>query len=729
VDGTALDRPAVDCWAPTRLDPLAPGEVVTFEVRCSNAGLGPAVLTELVVDTDAPHVLVSERPLPRPTSPRVLDDVDASWTFELQPDAGEVDVRLRWRGAAGGRESPAGSQTMRVDVVPGRLVAPEAVVIPVRSSGHEAEFELKNGGLGPVRIESVEVDGPFAVRTHPFPSQVDAGERVPIRVAVSLTEAALEAPEAGELRIASTPGDAPTVVRLEMDAPVPGTCALDVPGYTDLGKIRPPEAYGVGDRDVRDHEMIIGVKNVGDGACIVDVETFGFIAGVKGVAGPEALEPPVSATSMLLFAEQVGFLRLAPRLGLPPGRHVGRVEFLPRGESASRAVVRFGAELTRLGTKVRTELNRPGGCPQIASHAVEIFDDGVYSAEWVGPASVAVRVRETLPARGPVEITVESDPVTFTRGELRVETNAGRLRIPLTFGRFTDGPGQVDRFQVFGVPKYDVLFVLDDSASMARWHPNLARNLMDFVRFVDAQLPDYRLMLTRTATGGLVPLGPEGRPYLVPGDTPERRGAFVQHAVGRPEAPRSSGSGLERPVEAALRALAAARGGALREDAVLWVVVVTDEADASPGTLDSALDTLLSMKGLRNTHLISFGSIGGRASGCRAGDAIAAPTPRLAELATRTAGVEGQVCEPDWGRSLQGLGRIAFEFKSGYFLTDQPNPESVEVWVDGARVPRTCPSGRINWAYDFSTNSVNFRPLGLPPPSADLRIEYDAGCL
>jgi hypothetical protein len=251
---------------------------------------------------------------------------------------------------------------------------------------------------------------------------------------------------------------------------------------------------------------------------------------------------------------------------------------------------------------------------------------------------------------------------------------------------------------------------------------------MDFVRFVDAQLPDYRLMLTRTATGGLVPLGPEGRPYLVPDDPPERRGAFVQHAVGRPEAPRGSGSGLERPVEAALRALAAARGGALREDAVLWVVVVTDEADASPGTLDSALDTLLSVKGLRNTHLISLGSVGGRASGCRAGDATAAPTPRLAELATRTAGLDGQLCAADWSRSLD-LRRGIIDIKSCYLLLDQPNPESVEVWVDGARVPRTCPSGRINWAYDFSTNSVYFTPLGLPPPGADLRVEYDVECL
>jgi hypothetical protein len=624
-----------------------------------------------------------------------------------------------------------GAQTVRAEVVPGQLELPASLVVPVRSRGDDALLELRNVGLGTLAIDRVEIDGPFEVAEETVPASLGRGERAWIRVRVAPVEAVLNEVRTGALRL-FTDGEGPREVSLQMDPPQAGTCQLDVPGYTDLGRVRPPEAYPAGAPTQRDLELTLGVQNVGDGPCLLDVEAFGLIDGVTPLRSNESGEAPTPSTSMWLFPGEADFLRLAPRLGLAPGKHVGRVEFVSRGEPGVRAVARFGAELTPTGARVRIGAPAGGHCARLGRYSVGLAGVEVASARWVSDADDPVFVRGGGPGyRTRFDVDRGDDDPGLLRGMLRMQTSGGLVQVPLAFGRAAPrARRQVDRFQAPRPWEVDVLFVVDDSASMARWHPNLARNLMDFVNFADAQRLDYRLMLTRTATGALVPLGPAGQLYLGPDDTPERRGAFVERAVGRPEAPRAAGLGIERPVEAALRAIDGARGGALREDAVLSVVVVTDEADRSPVTLDSALDALLAVKGRRNTHLLSFSVISGGDTGCRAGQLAAAPTLRLVELARRTGGVAGRLCSPDWSRVLEDLRRVAFGvFKSRYFLTNPPIPETVEVEVNGLRVPATCSSGRVNWTFDFSTDSVNFTPLGLPPPGADLRIEYDAGCL
>ena len=68
-------------------------------------------------------------------------------------------------------------------------------------------------------------------------------------------------------------------------------------------------------------------------------------------------------------------------------------------------------------------------------------------------------------------------------------------------------------------------------------------------------------------------------------------------------------------------------------------------------------------------------------------------------------------------------------FKSRFFLTNQPLIETIEVFVDDALVRTVEEGGRINWTYDFSTNSINFTPWALPEPGSDIVVRYVAGCL
>jgi hypothetical protein len=161
--------------------------------------------------------------------------------------------------------------------------------------------------------------------------------------------------------------------------------------------------------------------------------------------------------------------------------------------------------------------------------------------------------------------------------------------------------------------KMDVLFVIDDSGSMAEEQTNLATNFPLFVDVLEAYRTetgeplDYRLGVTTTGTDVTIRLsfppefmfppmdimesGPEGalltgsgcgmsRPWIErsDGDVASKFACVAQ--VG------TSGSGIEMPlwaVELALteRVADGSNAGFLREDALLAVVILSDENDCS----------------------------------------------------------------------------------------------------------------------------------------------------
>jgi hypothetical protein len=168
-----------------------------------------------------------------------------------------------------------------------------------------------------------------------------------------------------------------------------------------------------------------------------------------------------------------------------------------------------------------------------------------------------------------------------------------------------------------GCEKMDVLFVIDDSASMEEEQANLILNLRSFVDVLDAYRTgsggslDYRLGVTTTASLTQVyttmPEFPEEEPepLLEFDESPPANGALLHPDRCMPDrawiergdgatAPSfacravvgTSGSGLEMPLLMMERALTTrvedgANAGFLRDDALLVVVILSDEDDCS----------------------------------------------------------------------------------------------------------------------------------------------------
>jgi hypothetical protein len=170
----------------------------------------------------------------------------------------------------------------------------------------------------------------------------------------------------------------------------------------------------------------------------------------------------------------------------------------------------------------------------------------------------------------------------------------------LDAGPFVDGGDQNG-----ACDKIDILFVVDNSASMEDEQVALAAAFPQFVSVIEnytnhtGQHLDYRVAITTTDVtwvdifipmagndgkfvNGNCPQWPNGRGWLQRGDT-DVSGAFSCAAkVG------IDGSGFEMPLEGAKLALIDRipnpNGNFLREDALLAIVLLTDENDCSkPG--------------------------------------------------------------------------------------------------------------------------------------------------
>jgi hypothetical protein len=305
---------------------------------------------------------------------------------------------------------------------------------------------------------------------------------------------------------------------------------------------------------------------------------------------------------------------------------------------------------------------------------------------------------------------------------------------------------QSDNFEQLGRPEVDLLFVIDDSCSMGDDQANLAANFASFIEFAESQALDYNIGVTTTDLrtnapdgeyGRFVPLDAAGasRRVVTPQTSPSPDTVFRQNVqVGTATGLECAFEGGYLATQPAILAPGGHNENFLRQDAVLSVIFVTDEPEQSAGaacqqisgntnaTVDFYLNWFLALKADR--QLITASSIS--QAECGSTDPR---TLRLRNIATRSNGVSAPLCTDNWARTLEDLSRQAFGFKSRFFLTNQPVIQSLRVFLDGAQMPATEAGGRVNWTYDFSSNSVNFNPLAVPEPGVQVLIEYTPECI
>ena len=286
----------------------------------------------------------------------------------------------------------------------------------------------------------------------------------------------------------------------------------------------------------------------------------------------------------------------------------------------------------------------------------------------------------------------------------------------------------------------DILFVVDDSESMAVEQDTLARGFTTFVGEIERTGTAFQLGVITTSfdyddpdRGKLI-----GDPPVI---TPEDDyvALFEERVrVGL------DGSDKEKGLEAAVHALSpslatGANSGFLRWDAHLLLVFVSDEDDCSDrGALNPygaeacydrttrlvpVEDLAAELRALKETpDKVQIGAIVGpvpETGQTTCADAL--PGRRYAGAARLTGGLAGDICTSNWSNMLNALGVKAAGIQSAFQTRYAAETQTLEVRVDGVPQRQDPEDG---WTYDEETWYLHFHGDAVPDRGSEIRASY-----
>lgn len=374
----------------------------------------------------------------------------------------------------------------------------------------------------------------------------------------------------------------------------------------------------------------------------------------------------------------------------------------------------------------------------------------------------------------------------------REGTQAGPpVLVPLR-GEGTLDISQVDIFDQLTDPQVDLLWVVDDSGSMATFQAELAANFGEF--FVDSNIDesDFHIAVTTTLWADescLTPpptcsvdadCGPGGDCLfgLCTAGTAantceddemagyytvcnENLGHFITPASANPESEfgcnvrvadhgnvnpdRPASDNAEGGLRAAMKFLSPPliddpniNGGFLREQAKLHIIFVEDEPEQSKGSIQQYIDFFKNVKGFRNDGLVAVSAIAAPPEGCAytdsSGQAVQLQDDRYLPVVEEMNGRFQSICNTDWSGMMSQLGLDSLGLRVEFFLTRAATVESIDVCVRQTttaacvNVAETSDSAANGYFYDSVTNSVVFNGTSVPPRGSRVEIAYNAFC-
>ncbi len=258
----------------------------------------------------------------------------------------------------------------------------------------------------------------------------------------------------------------------------------------------------------------------------------------------------------------------------------------------------------------------------------------------------------------------------------------------------------------------DLLFVVDDSPSMAEEQELLGVNFESFVAVVEGSYADYQIGVittdTETETAGML------RGEVLTPDTADLASAFLDAVnVG------SYGSRDEQGFAAALMALDGRNPGLVRAGAKLNVVFFSDEDDHSSSDVSTYVEAMTNSSG--DARLSVHAIVGDLPEGCASGTSAANAGTRYLDGAERTEGYTDSICAEDYTEILTRIGLDLSGLRDTFELVDLVQPDSLEVWVEDVIIPNRQTNG---WQYDAGQNAVVFDGFAVPRPGMKVVVYY-----
>lgn len=275
--------------------------------------------------------------------------------------------------------------------------------------------------------------------------------------------------------------------------------------------------------------------------------------------------------------------------------------------------------------------------------------------------------------------------------------------------------------------KVDLIFVVDNSASMAAQQQKFAAKIPAVVNALLSLKMDFHIAVISTSMGGASANGGRflGSPLYMTNSTP----GLVNHLTDRILL-GESGSNLERGLESLQTTLTSTylngpAAGFWREDALFAAIVLSDEDDASgfsSTTFSQWLDIVKPpFEDGRRAWMFNFIGITSLGGACTTFGSHASPGVIFMQLAELSGGVKESICAPDLTGAVSNMRARIVQVMTEFPLKKKPDIATISVSINGVAIPRSTVNG---WDYIAASNSVRFYGSAVPAADAAIRIDF-----
>lgn len=308
--------------------------------------------------------------------------------------------------------------------------------------------------------------------------------------------------------------------------------------------------------------------------------------------------------------------------------------------------------------------------------------------------------------------------------------------------------------------KIDMLWVVDNSGSMDPLQQNLVSNFNQFIVNFQAKGFDYKMAVTTTDAylaavnyqnnialakvrdgAGMTHSGY----FYITSLIPDIVKNFVLNATQG-----SQGSGDERAFQSLFETLnSSLNGDFLRPGAFKAIVILSDEDDFTDamrpeyswnkgGIVDHDyqnpnlisvdqvivnLDRLTGSTATQKNYNVS--TIAVLDDACQAQhvkqSSVSIIGKRYMELAQKTNGILGSICDASYASSLNFIQQRILELSTKFVLNRKPNVSSIHISVDRQSVLNDAANG---WTFEASSNSIIFHGTAVPAASSQIDVSF-----
>lgn len=296
--------------------------------------------------------------------------------------------------------------------------------------------------------------------------------------------------------------------------------------------------------------------------------------------------------------------------------------------------------------------------------------------------------------------------------------------------------------------KIDILWVIDNSGSMATSQANIASNFSSFIQTFQTKNYDFQIGVTTTDayfgyhynSNNNSKLKNNSTYSILDKNTPNLTNNFIANITQG-----TSGSGDERAFMSMKNALQNPLNSALkRNGSFLAVIIVSDEEDFSHYDYQNGISSYYFTENYSDPNLYSVQSyvdflssytnstaqvknfsvstINIQDAACLAllggGRKI---STRYGQLADATGGTKASLCG-NFAASLQAISDTVLALSSVFQLDREPIESTISITVNGVAVAKSATNG---WSYIASTNSIAFNGTAIPPADANIKVNFD----